>query len=81
MSHLRPSNPNVYCLRMGKPWAVDKVQFNDWFTDNESCEMITKEEYLQLCKIQLEERKDTIRRQKMLHPIFEEIFTPFIFNK
>ena len=78
MSHLRPSNPNVYCLRFGKPFAVTVAQFNDWFTDNESCEMITKEEYLEYCKIALEQRKEKIRIGKMLHPIFQEIFTPII---
>lgn len=78
MSHLIPSNPNVYCLRFGKPFAVTTTQFNDWFTDNESCEMITKEEYLEYCKIALEQRKEKIRIGKMLHPIFQEIFTPII---
>jgi hypothetical protein len=81
MNHLTPLKPNVYCLRFDKPFAVTPQQFQEWNSDNHSCEMITKEEYLELCKIQLEERKDTIRRQKMLHPIFQEIFTPFIFNK
>ena len=81
MNHLQVQKPNVYCLRMGKPFAVTPKQFQEWNSDNFSCEMISKAEYLEYCKIALEERKDTIRRQKMLHPIFEEIFTPFIFNK
>jgi len=78
MRYLQPKYPNVYCLRFNKPFAVSPSQFQEWHSDNHSAEMITKEEYLELCKIALEERKDKVRIGKMLHPIFEEIFTPII---
>ena len=57
MSHLRPSNPNVYCLRMGKPFAVTTTQFNDWLTDNSSAELITKKQYLEQRELQLQKGK------------------------
>jgi len=78
MNHLKAQYPNVYCLRFDKPFAVTPQQFQEWNSDNHSCEMITKEEYLEYCKISLEQRKDKVRMQKMLAPIFAEIFTPYI---
>ena len=57
MKHLKPSNPNVYCLRMGKPFAVTTTQFNDWFTDNQGADLINKEMYLEARKLQLQKGK------------------------
>jgi len=80
MRYLAPKYPNVYCLRFDKPFAVTPQQFQEWNSDNESCEAISKEEFIQFCKISLEERKDKVRRMKMLEPIFAEIFTPYVFK-
>lgn len=47
---------NVYCIRKGKALVVTQTQFVEWFTDNFSAELITKEEY-QIAKAkELDER-------------------------
>ena len=57
MNHLQVETPNVHCLRMGKPFAVTTNQFNDWFTDNQSAEIISKETYLDARELQLQKGK------------------------
>lgn len=57
MKHLQVENPNVYCLRMGKPFAVTTTQFNDWFTDNQGADLINKEMYLEARELQLQKGK------------------------
>lgn len=57
MSHLKSLHPNVYCLRMGKPYAVITEQFNDWFTDNQGVELINKEMFINARQLQLQKGK------------------------
>jgi len=57
MNYLTPLKPNVYCLRMGKPYAVTTEQFNDWFTDNQGVELINKGMFLDARKVQLQKGK------------------------
>jgi hypothetical protein len=57
MSHLQVQKPNVYCLRMGKPFIVTKEQFADWFTDNQGATAISKKELNEARKIQLQKGK------------------------
>lgn len=57
MSHLQATKPNVYCLRMGKPFAITPQQYEAWFTDNQSATAISKSEYLEAREFQLQKGK------------------------
>ena len=62
----------VTCIRKGKALVVSQSQFMDYFTDNFSADLITKEEY------QIAKAKELKDANSNLHPIFQNIFNSII---
>lgn len=59
----------IYCIRKGQALCVTQDQFLDWFTDNFSAELITKEKYLEL-----KQRQANLPKYKTLEYEFMERF-------
>ena len=71
MDWLKVEQPNVLCMRDGRPYAVSQDQYEEWFTDNLSCEAISKEKYWEEIKFQLQKGKTICLRKGCKKPLVD----------